>query len=55
MVIDVYSRYTVVWMVAVRADVYQRTLERFVNKPPSPPIIPTNVWINQPDDHAAAQ
>ena len=20
-----------------------------------PPIIPTNVWINQPDDHAAAQ
>ncbi|WP_189322559.1 hypothetical protein [Streptomyces flaveus] len=46
-------------MVAVRADVltavYQRTPERFVNKPPTPPIITTNVWINQPDDHAAAQ
>lgn len=58
-IIDIYSRYTVVRMVAVRADVltavYQRTPERFVNKPPTPPIIPTNVWINQPDDHAAAQ
>ncbi|GGK69053.1 hypothetical protein GCM10010094_32680 [Streptomyces flaveus] len=58
-IIDIYSRYTVVRMVAVRADVltavYQRTPERFVNKPPTPPIITTNVWINQPDDHAAAQ
>ncbi|KJK37333.1 hypothetical protein UK15_21520 [Streptomyces variegatus] len=58
-IIDMYSRYTVVWMVAVRADVltavYQRDPERFVNKPPTSPIIPTNVWINQPDDLAAAQ
>ncbi|MFI6440081.1 hypothetical protein [Streptomyces sp. NPDC050759] len=56
-IIDIYSRYTVVWMVAVRADVmtavYQRDLERFVNKPPAPPIVPASVWINQPDDHAA--
>lgn len=56
---DIYSRSTVVWMVAVRADVLtaisQRNPERFVNKPPTPPIIPTNVWLNQPDDHAAAQ
>ncbi|WP_328835614.1 hypothetical protein [Streptomyces europaeiscabiei] len=58
-IIDIQSRYTVVWMVAVRADVltavYERNPERFVNKPPTPLIIPTNVWINQPDDHAAAQ
>jgi len=39
---------------AARADVlaaaYQRNPERFVNKPPSPPAIPTTVWINQPQD-----
>ncbi|WP_020133555.1 hypothetical protein [Streptomyces sp. 351MFTsu5.1] len=54
-IIDIYSRCTVVRIVAVRADVYQRNIERFANKPPTPPIIPTNVWISQPDDHAAAQ
>ncbi|MGP4049612.1 hypothetical protein [Streptomyces sp. 2A115] len=47
--IDIYSRCTVVRMAAVRADVltavYQRNPERFVNKPPTPPI----------NDHAVAR
>lgn len=37
-----------------RADVlsaaYERNPERFVRKPPSPPVIPATVWINQPQD-----
>lgn len=37
---------------AARADTlaaaYARHPERFVRKPPQPPVIPTTVWINQP-------
>jgi len=37
---------------AARANVltaaYQRNPERFVRRPPQPPTIPANVWINQP-------
>lgn len=44
---------------AARADVlaaaYQRNPERFVNKPPQPPVIPTTVWINQPQDTDTSQ
>lgn len=38
----------------MRADIlntaYQRHPERFVNKPPAPPALPTQAWINRPDD-----
>lgn len=30
------------------AAAYARHPERFVRKPPQPPVIPTNVWINEP-------
>jgi putative transposase len=37
---------------AARADTlaaaYARDPQRFVRKPPQPPVIPTNVWINEP-------
>jgi putative transposase len=37
-----------------RADVlaaaYARNPERFVRKPPEPPVIPTTVWINEPQE-----
>ncbi|WP_461124448.1 hypothetical protein [Saccharothrix stipae] len=53
------SRYTVVWMVAARADVVtaacRRNPERFVDKPLTPPIIATNVWILRQHDYAAAR
>jgi putative transposase len=32
----------------VLAAAYARNPERFVRKPPTPPVIPTTVWINQP-------
>jgi len=42
-----------------RADVldaaYQRHPERFVRKPPTPPALPTAVWINPPQLAAATQ
>jgi putative transposase len=34
---------------------YQAHPERFVRKPPEPPKIPTNSWINPPEDTATAQ
>jgi putative transposase len=37
-----------------RADVlaaaYERHPERFVHRPPTPPVVPTTVWINPPTD-----
>jgi len=33
---------------------YQRYPDRFVRKPPTPPELPTAVWINKPEDKEAA-
>jgi len=34
---------------------YAATPERFVRRPPTPPELPTAVWINKPDSQVAAQ
>ena len=33
----------------VLAAAYAATPERFINKPPAPPAVPTAAWINKPD------
>ena len=40
---------------AVLAAAYQRHPERFVRQPPTPPLLPSAVWINPPALSAAAQ
>lgn len=41
----------------VLVEAYDRHPNRFVHRPPTPPTIPTNVWINQPldEDHDSSQ
>lgn len=38
----------------VLAAAYAATPERFVQKPPQPPAVPTAAWINKPDTEEAA-
>ena len=42
------------WVNAARADTlaaaYARHPERFVRQHPQPPVLPTNVWINEPQE-----
>ncbi len=38
----------------VLAGAYAATPERFVQRPPRPPALPTAAWINKPDDERAA-
>jgi len=40
---------------AVLAQAYMVHPERFVNGPPTPPVIPTEVWINQPAQQSQFQ
>jgi putative transposase len=39
----------------VLTDVYAAHPERFVRKPPEPPVLPTVAWINKPSTQEAAQ
>ena len=39
----------------VLADAYAAHPERFVNKRPEPPLLPTAVWINPPKEVPSSQ
>ena len=38
----------------VLAEAYERTPERFVRRPPTPPELPTAAWINKPTNEEVA-